>query len=233
VRRRFLSADRRVARNVEEPAPARRLRPAGWRDPRVVIGVVVMATSVLVGAAVVGDHDEPHTALTLRHDVAPGASLGGADVRWVRADIGDTSSAEHYYLDGAALAAGAVATRALAAGELLPRAAVRTGSADPRAQVALSVAVNDLPATVQPGSVVDVWVLPEGARSDPLPRAGLVLEDVPVVRIGTAGTNLAPQTSRQVIVALGAAASGPAGRRALADALGRAAAGRVLVVGRA
>lgn len=232
MRGRFLSADQTAVVNAGEPAPARRLRAVGWRDPRVLIGVVVMAVSVLVGAAVVGDHDESHTALTLRHDVAPGASLSAADVRWVRADIGDAGSAGHYYLDGAALAADAVATRALASGELLPRAAVSTGSADPRAQVALSVAVNDLPATVRAGSVVDVWVLPEAARSDPRPRAELVLEDVPVVRIGAAGTNLAPQSSRQVIVALDRTASGSAGQHALAEALGRAAAGRVLVVGR-
>jgi len=191
-----------------------------------------MATSVLLGAAVVGGHEESHTALTLRHDVAPGTILGATDVRWVRADIGDAGSAEHYYLDGARLAAGAVATRALSSGELLPRAAVTTGSAERSAQIALSVAVNDLPATVRPGSVVDVWVLPEAARSDPHPRAELVLEDVPVVRIGAAGTNLAPQSSRQLIVALDAAASQQAGQQALADALGRAAAGRVLVVGR-
>ena len=232
MRSRVVSADERVRENTGEPAPARRLRPVGWRDPRVVIGVVVMAVSVLVGAAVLGDDGESHTVLALRHDVAPGAGLGAADVQWVRADIGDADSATHYYLDGAALGESVVTTRALTSGELLPRAAVSTGSADPRTQIALSVAVNDLPATVRVGSVVDVWVLPEAARSDPHPRAELVLEQVPVVRVGAAGTNLAPQSSRQVIVALATASSQTAGQRGLAEALGRAAAGRVLVVGR-
>ena len=65
----------------------------------------------------------------------------------------------------------------------------------------ISVASDDLPATVRQGSVVDVWVAPEvaavgGAKVKAVP----VLTDVVVVAVPRASDGLAPQSTRQVIV---------------------------------
>lgn len=209
-------------------AAARRLRPPGLRDPRLLIGVVVMALSVLIGAAVLGGHSDARTALVLRHDVLAGASLGPADLRTARVEFVGSRTAASYFLDGDQPAAGIHATRALSAGELLPRAAVTTTTAAPRLEVALSIGVDDLPTTVVQGSTVDVWVVPEAAKSQIAPRARLVLAKVPVLHIAHQAGSLAPQASRQVIVGLSAADE----QRTLAGALGSVASGRVLITRR-
>ncbi len=210
-------------------APARRLRPPGLRDPRLILGVVVMALSVLTGALLIGDHDRVHTALVLRHDIRAGESVGPGDVRRVRVDLSGAAGSR-YFLDGAGPSPGRRADREMAAGELLPRSAVSAGTDSALTQLPLSVAADDLPAGVRVGSTVDVWVLPEGVRAQAEPRAQLVLGEVPVMRIGGGGSALAPESTRQVIV--GVSASGEGRQRVVASALGRAASGRVLITSR-
>ena len=205
--------------------PARRLHGPGLRDPRLVIGVVVMGLSVIAGSLVLGDHAAAHTALVLRHRVHAGEALGEADVRPAPVDLADRRSSVRYFLDGARLRGGSSADRELAAGELLPRSAVSADGDRSLTELPLSVAVDDLPATVHVGSTVDVWVLPESAKADVEPRAELVLDEVPVVRIGGDGGALAPQSTRQVIVGVDGAAG-------LGRILGRAASGRVLITRR-
>jgi len=206
------------------------VRPPGLRDPRLVIGVVVMAVSVLAGAMLLGDHDRDHTALALRHDLRPGQSVRTSDLRVVRAELADAGSAARYFLDGARPGPGTSTDRDLSAGELLPRSAVGARRRAPVLEVPLSVGVDDLPATVRVGSTVDVWVVPEAARSAADPRAELVLAQVPVLHIGGGGDALAPDGTRQVIV--GVEGNGQDQQRSLAAALGREASGRVLITRR-
>jgi len=212
--------------------PARRLHPLGLRDPRLLAGAVVMALSVLVGALLFGDHAEAHTALVLRHRVHAGEALRATDVRAARVELTDSRSSARYFLDGVGLTAGASAARELAAGELLPRSAVTTGTDTSLAELPLSVAVDDLPTTVDVGSTVDVWVLPQAARSEADPRAELVLEDVRVLHLGGGGGALAPASTRQVIVGVAGDEHGDEQDETLGKVLGRAASGRVLITRR-
>ena len=50
---------------------ATRTRTPGWRDPRLWVGVVVVAGSVLLGARVVGAADEQELAAWCRDRLAP------------------------------------------------------------------------------------------------------------------------------------------------------------------
>ena len=208
--------------------PATRAHPPGWRDPRLVLGVVIVAVCVLLGARVLAGADDTTAVWSLRHDVAQGASIGVDDLDVAR--VGFAGSASERYLPASAeLAPGATAVHDLAAGELLARSAVTSGGGADLVEVPLSVAPDDLPASVRQGSTVDVWVTAKTAATGDGPgRARLALEDVVVVAVPKGGDSLAPQTTRQVIVGVDDARTGN-----LSEALGLLADGRVVITRRA
>lgn len=208
---------------VATPPPARRAQPAGWRDPRLIAGVVIVAVCVLLGARVLGGADDTVAVWTLRHDVPVGSTIDPGDLTVTRVHF--AGSGEERYLLATGSAPSGTATHDLAAGELLPRSAL---SRDDRAQlveVPLSVAPDDLPASVRQGAVVDVWVTAKVA--DPgaeRVRARLALDDVLVVAVPEAGDSLAPRTTQQVIVGVDEATATDLG-----DALGALADGRIVL----
>ncbi|HET8560039.1 MAG TPA: hypothetical protein VFL69_05935 [Marmoricola sp.] len=202
--------------------PARRAVRPGWRDPRIVLGVLIVALSVLGGAALLGTGDETVTVWTAAEDLPAGLRLSSDDLRQRTVHFTD-GSAPALYATGPA-PAGRVLSRPVGAGELVPRAAL-AGAEKHLVEVPLRVDVEDVPATVQPGSRVDVWVAPRDAAVADRPHARRVLSDVLVVRLPAAGTSLAPESARQVVVAVSPTTS-------LDDALGAISAGRVLVTRR-
>lgn len=208
--------------------PAVRAQPAGWRDPRLVVGVVIVSACVLVGARVLAGADDTVAVWSLRHDVAAGAELGADDLVPVRVRFaGD--GAGHYLPAGRGPAPGGVAAHDLTAGELLPRSGLASESRAALVEVPLSVAPDDLPASVGRGVVVDVWVTPKvAAAGDERARARLALDDVVVLAVPESADALAPSATQQVIVGVDAGqADGPDGQ--LADALGQLADGRVVI----
>jgi hypothetical protein len=222
-------------RTTQDPAaptavapPATRAGSPGWRDPRLVVGVVIVAACVLLGARVLAGADDTVAVWSLRHDVASGSALQRSDLAVTRVHLGG-DVADRYLPTTSDLAPGSTLTHDLAAGELLPRSALVTGGGPELVEVPLSVAPDDLPASVRRGATVDVWVTPQTpAAGDDRARARLALEDVVVVAVPAPGDSLAPRTTQQVIV--GVDTSQAAG---LAEALGLLADGRVVLTRRA
>jgi len=131
-----------------------RLRRPTWRDPRLGVGVLLVAASVALGSWAVARADRTTEVLVAAETLAPGDVLSAADLRphSVRPDgLGDT-----YLAADAELPADAVVTRVVGAGELVPASAV--GSA---ADVALRPVVVSVPGPppsgVAKGAVVDLW----------------------------------------------------------------------------
>lgn len=202
-------------------AAAQRAPRAGWRDVRVLAGVGLMALAVLVGSWVLATSDEAMPVLAARHELHAGDGIGPEDLVVRRVRLPDAETRASYLRSSADLPAGAVAVRDVGTGELLPRSALRGGgAADPRVEVPLSVAVDDVPVTVRAGSIVDVWVLPQQGPG----RARRVLDGVTVLRLAGAGDSLAPRATRQVVIGM----PGDGGPE-LEAALGRIAGGRVLL----
>jgi hypothetical protein len=204
--------------------PASRAQPPGWRDPRLVVGVVIVAVCVLVGARVLAGADNTVAVWSVRHDVPSGATLGSGDLTPVRVHFtGD--GADRYLPASSALEPGSTVTHDLVAGELLPSSAVAVGGGPDLVEVPLSVAPDDLPASVRRGASVDVWVTPKaGTTGDDRVRARLVLDDVVVVAVPASGDSLAPRTTQQVIVGVEESRSDD-----LAEALGQMADGRIVL----
>jgi len=208
--------------------PAVRARATAWRDPRLIIGIALVAVCVLLGARVVGAADDSVAVWSLRHDVPAGETVTGADLAIVRVHFSGRL-ADRYFSPPAAPVPGSTAAHDLAAGELLPRSAVTADDGADLVEVPLSVAPDDLPASVRRGAVVDVWVTPKAATTgDDHVRARLALDDVVVVAVPSSSDSLAPRTTQQVIVGVAAAEADDAAG-GLAAALGELADGRVVL----
>lgn len=204
--------------------PARRHHRPGWRDPRILVGVVIVALSVLLGVKVLAAADDTVGVWALTKDLPAGTRVDRAEVERVQIRFESRGSADRYLSADDPLPSGAVLQRAVGQGELLPRTAL-AGADRALVEVPVSVEVDEVPATVKEGSVVDVWVTPQTATTaDKLTDASLVLDDVVVVKAPRGEDTLAPAGTRQIIVGVTADQA-----EKLGPALGRTASGRVVI----
>lgn len=188
--------------------PARRAARPGWRDPRLALGLVLVALSVVVGVRVVEGRDDTTPVLAAARPLAAGEVLGPDDVEVVEVRFTSAKDADRYLPGavGTTGAEGSVLTRPVGTGELVPRDATSaTGEAD--VQVPLAVPLGRVPSTVTVGSVVDVWATGEPGTtseaadggSDAAGPATRVLRDVPVLSLGR-GQGLGPDSEVRVVV---------------------------------
>jgi hypothetical protein len=184
-----------------------------------VLGVLIVAASVLAGAALIGSGEDTVSVWTVRKDLPAGTRLTAGVLQQRAVHFADGGGADGYLVGRAPV--GRSLSRPVGAGELLPRGALGGRSPD-LVEIPLRVDVEDVPATVREGSTVDVWVTPEDAAPGDRVRARRVLAGVTVVRLPRVGTSLAPETTRQVIVAVPPATP-------LEDALGATGSGRVVI----
>ncbi len=185
--------------------PAARPRTAGWRDPRVVVGVIVVALSVLAGSLLFSGADDSVSVWAVREPMRQGQPIGTEDLVRTETRFADAASADRYVAASDVLPEDAVLTRDVGAGELLPRDALGASDSAALTELPLAVATEAVPATLAVGAVVDVWVAAEpGAAAPKLirRRASLVLDDVAVVALPRESSALGPAATRQVIVAL-------------------------------
>jgi hypothetical protein len=203
------------------PAATRVQRP-GWRDPRIWLGLALVAGCVLVGARVMASADATVPVWAAARPMAAGTEVAADDLELRQVHFADDGTRD-LYLTGGTPPDGATLARDVAAGELVTRAALADGQREELVEVPLGVAPEALPATVRDGSVVDVWVTPEGARSGSA-SARQVLDDVVVVDLPEVADGFAPQGARQVIVGVPAARSADLG-----SAIGATSTGHVVV----
>ena len=164
---------------AHEPAPpsppAVRLRRPGWRDPRLLVGVMLVAASVALGSALVSGAARTVPVWAANEPLVPGdpVDVGVLSVREVR--LGAAGGA--YLPADEALPEGLVAVRTVDAGELLPASAVAPAGDLGLRPVAITPD-GALPGGLREGARVDLWFVPE-------PRAREVLSGA--VARGTGG----------------------------------------------
>lgn len=143
---------------------AQRLRRPSWRDPRLGIGILLVAASVALGSWAVARADRTTDVLVAVEALTPGDRLAGAELRAhaIRADgLGDT-----YLSAEADLPGDAVVTRVVGAGELVPAGAVgRAADVDVRPVVVPMAGTP--PSGVVTGAVVDLWLTTPPAPGQP------------------------------------------------------------------
>jgi hypothetical protein len=215
-----------TASAVPESPAARRLTLHRWRDPRLWVGLVLVAASVLVGSRLLATADDTVGVWAAAHDVAAGTPLTADALVVRRVRFADAAAASAYLPASRPPAPGAVLDRDVAAGELLPRSAV--GAADAAAfELPVVVSAAGAPDDLATGDVVDVWVAPPVGSPTARP-AVRVLDAVPVVGTTRSSGPLGDAATRQVLLGLGKDAADGAGE--LDAVLGRIATGSVVLV---
>lgn len=207
----------------DPPTPAAsRLPTSGWRDPRLVAGVLVVALSVLGGAVLFARADDTTVVWAVRRALPVGATVAAGDLEVRRVGLEAVDLGRYLRATGDG-PVGRVLQRELGAGELLPAGALADDDIEVGVRVPLAVAVADLPSSVQVGTGVDVWVTgrDEGTAA-PAERA---FAEVRVVAITRDRDSFAPETVRSVVVLV----PGAVQEEVLGVFLGRAAAGRVIL----
>ena len=206
--------------------PATRAGRPGWRDPRLWVGVLIVAVSVVAGARLLASADDTVSVWAVAADAGPGAQLAPDDLVAHRVRFADADDLDRYFSVDAELPADLRLVRGVTAGELLPRAAVGTGE-DDADTVKLPVAVDAelVPRDVQAGSVVDVYLAGAGRRDE---TAVPALAAATVVDAPDLETTFGSATGRRQLVL----AVPDADAAAFLDALGRTESPVLTVVGR-
>jgi hypothetical protein len=145
-----------------------------WGDARFVIGVLLIAASIAGVWLVVGAARQTAPVLAAARTLVPGEALDASDFRAVDVALG---AAGEPYLAPHALPDDAVATRVVAAGELVPAEAVGAAD-DARVTTVVIDTAAAVPASLAAGARVEVWFAP------PLAEAGAF--DVPRILVADA-----------------------------------------------
>ncbi len=160
---------------LDLPAPtAARLRRPGWRDPRLLAGVALVAAAVALGAWAVRSAQATVPVYAARGVLVPGVPLEADELAVVEVRLPEISGAG--YLSALEpLPQDAVVLRTVGEGELVPVGAV--GSAADVALRPVAVPVRAAPSdAVVRGAVVDVWFTPAPATGPASDRPAADLE---------------------------------------------------------
>jgi hypothetical protein len=140
--------------NLSSPVVVRLAR-ARWTDARLLVGILLVAFSIVLGARVVAAADDSRSVWALTRDLVAGSTLTQADVtiRQVRLD----GELNPYLAATGDTPVGAVLRRDLTAGELLPAGALSSAGREPEGLVTVPVGRDRLPLGLAPGQRVDVY----------------------------------------------------------------------------
>lgn len=138
---------------------AARLRRPRWRDPRLLVGLLLVLASVTGVVALLQSADRTEVYWAARQDLAPGARLAEGHFVPVEADLAGTD--ERYLSAAEPAPVDRMLVSAVRAGELVPAGGVVDADPQERRPVGLTLA-EPLPSGIGVGDRVDVWVaLPE------------------------------------------------------------------------
>lgn len=150
----------------DDGVQVQRLRRPSWRDPRLGVGVLLVAGSVALGSWAVAQADQTVDVYVAVGALTPGDRLDDAQLR---AQAVRPDGLEDAYLRAdTTVLDDAVVTRVVGAGELVPAAAVGRAADIEVRPVVISV-TGTPPSGVDKGAAVDLWLtspVPPGSQGD-------------------------------------------------------------------
>lgn len=190
---------------TDTPAPPAATRAAGstWRDPRLWIGILFVAGSVVAGARLLASVDDTVAVWALSEERGAGTDLSADDLVPQRVRFADEATLERYFTADRPLPDDLVLVRGLGAGELLARTAVGPAEEQDLLRVPLEVDPHRVPPDVETGSVVDVWLVDgAGPAADRTAAEEPALSGVTVVAAPSYDDTFAVTGARQLVVAV-------------------------------
>lgn len=146
-----------------ENRAAVRLRPPGWRDPRLLAGIVLVAISVALGSWLVASAGRTVPVFVADGALTPGQPVTRESLRVVDVRLG--IGLDRYLRADEELPSSLVAQRVVADGELVARSGLGDGSTMRSVTVPIPGGVSE---RIRPGAVADLWFVPDSG-----PGAGL------------------------------------------------------------
>lgn len=153
------------------PQAVRSSRP-GWRDPRLWLGIAIIAACIVAGVRILGSADETVAVWAVRSDAGAGAVLTPDDLEAHRVRFASADDLAGYLRADQPLPDTLSLARSVGAGELVPRAALAVDTSTDTVQLPLAVDPAQVPPAVRSGSVVDVYVLGTNAARPAAGQAG-------------------------------------------------------------
>lgn len=185
------------------PPPAARSTASAWRDPRLWVGVAIVAVSVVAGARLLAAADDTVQVWAVADDMGAGDRVGEEDLVAERVRFADEQRLGGYFTVDEELPADLELSRGVGAGELLPRAAVGSAGESGRLELPLAVDPEQVPPSVGPGAVVDVYVVTSapgvGGRA---PETVPALTEATVLDAPEQDAGLATSGKRQLVLAV-------------------------------
>ncbi|MBO1266837.1 SAF domain-containing protein [Arthrobacter cavernae] len=182
--------------SLSTTAAAARLKKPSWKDPRLLVGVLLVLASVAGVTAIVGTADRTIQVYAAREAIAVGQKVTELDLAVVKVRLDDVESG--YVTVESGLADGQVAIQRIAKNQLVPRDSLGSADALDRKPVAISLE-ESLPAQAVEGSRVDVWVaLPDARNAFAEPR--LLLPGAEIAQITEGSTALGASKTTVVLV---------------------------------
>lgn len=174
-----------------------RLRTPRWKDPRLIVGIVLVVASVLMGAVLVSRLSETTSVLVARSAIVPGDAISVEDLETVELRLGEQT--DHYVGTPEAIPDGAVALRTIRAGELVPMSAIGQSAEVPLRPVVIPVDAA-VAESVVPGATVELWHTAPAAEEGADAQAGLLVPDAVVRRIDEGSSLGMQEMSVEVLV---------------------------------
>lgn len=141
--------------NASTGSTGSRLKRPSWKDPRLLVGFLLVLASVVGVTSLVGAADQTTDMYVAREAIAVGEKVTQENTSRVKVRLSDL---EQYYVSGqSGLPEGLVAVQRIGKDQLLPRESLGTADALDRKPVAITVE-EILPEQAVAGSRVDVWV---------------------------------------------------------------------------
>lgn len=206
VRRQEPDAEGRSRAHAAVPVPpAIRVAPPGWRDPRLWVGLLIVAGSVVAGSRLLAAADDTVRVWALAAEAGPGARIGEDDLVVRRIRFADADDLGAYYPVDEALPDPLRLARGIGAGELLPRGAVESEDRlSDTVELPVALDAEQVPPVVGTGSVVDVYLVgaPDHDRgAEPAVEPGTpVLREATVVDAPAADSGFGAAGGRRQLV---------------------------------
>jgi hypothetical protein len=196
-----------VTRNlgISDTPAAGRVATPGWRDPRLWVGVAIVAASVLAGAWAFGSSDDTVPVWAAATALPAGHRLTADDLTVRRVRFADDGDRALYLAADQQLPADMVLLRPVGEGELLPGGALGRGGAASAREVPISVAPDQVPRGVGVGDVVDVYLRPathHDCAGSPVCTGSPVLSGVTVADAPAVEQQFGPDGARMLVLSM-------------------------------
>lgn len=163
-------------KTVAPAAPAARLKKPSWKDPRLLLGVLLVLASVAGVSALVASQDKTVQVLVASREIPVGSVLEAADFDVAQVSLGGLAGT--YMAADDPFPENAVAGTIIRRGELLARADLSKTESLDRKPLGLDVEA-PLPSGIRAGDRVDVWAsLPDGKNGYGEPRRLLTAAEI-------------------------------------------------------